>query len=65
MDVRSETITGSFGIDEPINGEPVQFSQHDVVLVPLVAFDGTGQRLGQGAASTTVPSPLPAPAGHC
>lgn len=44
----SETITGSFGIDEPINGEPVQFSQHDVVLVPLVAFDGTGQRLGQG-----------------
>ena len=57
----AETITGSFGIDEPINGEPVQFSQHDVVLVPLVAFDGTGQRLGQGAASTTVPSPLPAP----
>ena len=44
----SETITGSFGIEEPINGEPVQFSQHDVVLVPLVAFDGTGQRLGQG-----------------
>jgi len=44
----SETVAGSFGIDEPINGEPVQFSQHDVVLVPLVAFDGTGQRLGQG-----------------
>ena len=44
----SETITGSFGIDEPINGEPVQFSRHDVVLVPLVAFDETGQRLGQG-----------------
>ena len=44
----SETITGSFGIDEPIHGEPVQFSRHDVVLVPLVAFDETGQRLGQG-----------------
>ncbi len=44
----SETLTGSFGIDEPINGEAVQFSRHDVVLVPLVAFDETGQRLGQG-----------------
>ena len=39
---------GSFGIDEPINGAPLPLSQHDVVLVPLVAFDETGQRLGQG-----------------
>lgn len=44
----SETVAGIFGSDEPINGEPVHFSQHDVVLVPLVAFDETGQRLGQG-----------------
>ena len=44
----SETITGSFGIDEPITGEAVQFSQHNVLLVPLVAFDLSGQRLGQG-----------------
>ena len=44
----SETVAGSFGIDEPINGEPLPFTQHDVVLVPLVAFDETGQRLGQG-----------------
>ena len=44
----SETVAGSFGIDEPINGEPLPLSQHDVVLVPLVAFDETGQRLGQG-----------------
>ena len=44
----SETIAGSFGIYEPINGEPLPLSQHDVVLVPLVAFDETGQRLGQG-----------------
>ena len=42
------TIAGSFGIDEPIEGEPVPFGFHDVVLVPLVAFDGRGQRLGQG-----------------
>ena len=44
----SETVAGSFGIDAPINGEPLPFTQHDVVLVPLVAFDETGQRLGQG-----------------
>ena len=44
----SETVAGSFGIDEPINGEPLPLTQHDVVLVPLVAFDDTGQRLGQG-----------------
>ena len=44
----SETVAGSFGIDEPVNGKPLQLSQHDAVFVPLVAFDETGQRLGQG-----------------
>ncbi len=44
----SETVARSFGIEEPISGDPVPFSQHDVILVPLVAFDATGQRLGQG-----------------
>ena len=44
----AETAAGSFGIAEPIAGEPVAFGDHDVVLVPLVAFDGAGQRLGQG-----------------
>ena len=44
----SETVTGCFGINEPISGDPVLLSRHDVVLVPLVAFDETGQRLGQG-----------------
>ncbi len=44
----SRTIAGSFGIDEPTSGDPVPFSHHDVVLVPLVAFDEAGQRLGQG-----------------
>ncbi|MEO0495669.1 MAG: 5-formyltetrahydrofolate cyclo-ligase [Actinomycetota bacterium] len=43
------SIAGSFGIDEPVEGDPVPFSRHDVVLVPLVAFDELGQRLGQGA----------------
>lgn len=43
-----ETVAGSFGIAEPVGGEPVGFADHDVVLVPLVAFDEEGRRLGQG-----------------
>ena len=39
---------GSFGIREPVAGEAVPFGRHTVVLAPLVAFDRTGQRLGQG-----------------
>lgn len=39
---------GSFGIPEPIDGEIVPLPHHDVVLAPLVAFDGRGTRLGQG-----------------
>lgn len=43
-----EAVAGSFGIREPIGGEPVPFAQHTAVLTPLVAFDRTGRRLGQG-----------------
>lgn len=39
---------GAFGIPEPVDGEPVAFADHDVVLVPLTAFDGDCHRLGQG-----------------
>lgn len=39
---------GAFGIPEPVDGEPVAFADHDVVLVPLTAFDGSCHRLGQG-----------------
>ena len=39
---------GSFGIPEPVGGEVVAFADHDVVLVPLTAFDGSCHRLGQG-----------------
>lgn len=39
---------GSFGIPEPVDGELVAFADHDVVLVPLTAFDGSCHRLGQG-----------------
>lgn len=44
----AETIAGSFGIAEPLGGEPVPFRRHTAVLTPLVAFDRQGQRLGQG-----------------
>lgn len=39
---------GSFGIPEPTAGALVALDHHDVVLAPLVAFDGSGNRLGQG-----------------
>ena len=39
---------GSFGILEPVDGRVVALADHDVVLVPLTAFDGRCQRVGQG-----------------
>ena len=39
---------GAFGIPEPVEGETVPLADHDVVLVPLVAFDATCHRVGQG-----------------
>ena len=39
---------GAFGIPEPVGGELVAFADHDVVLVPLTAFDGRCHRVGQG-----------------
>ena len=42
---------GAFGIREPKPGlvRPVSISQADIVLVPLVAWDEKGRRLGYGA----------------
>ena len=41
---------GAYGIAEPSRrGRPVRTGQLDVVLVPLVAFDRDGHRLGMGA----------------
>jgi 5-formyltetrahydrofolate cyclo-ligase len=40
-------VQGPFRVMEPAEGEPV--SQPDVVLVPLLAFDRSGRRLGYGA----------------
>lgn len=46
-----ELRKGRYGLDEPI-GEtlpPESLSRADVVLLPAVAADGTGMRLGRGA----------------
>ena len=39
---------GAFGIPEPVGAQVLDLTFHDVVLAPLVAFDHTGRRLGQG-----------------
>ena len=39
----------SMGIQEPTHGEPVALADVDIVLMPLVAWDRSGGRLGMGA----------------
>jgi 5-formyltetrahydrofolate cyclo-ligase len=41
--------TNRYGIHEPIGSPPVALADLDLVLVPLVAWDVTGGRLGMGA----------------
>ena len=42
-------VTGNFGIQEPSSGEEVNPRDLDLVLVPLVAVDLNGNRIGHGA----------------
>jgi len=39
----------SFGIREPVVGESGEVPEFDIMLIPLVAWDETGGRLGMGA----------------
>ena len=38
----------SWNIPEPVDGIPIEHSKIDVVFVPLLAFDTSGQRVGYG-----------------
>jgi 5-formyltetrahydrofolate cyclo-ligase len=44
-----EVIPNGFGIPEPAHAEQLEPAALDVVLLPLVAFDRRGNRLGSGA----------------
>ncbi len=44
----STLITNSWGITEPSNSPSIKPEQLDLVLMPLVAFDKKGNRLGMG-----------------
>jgi len=39
---------GKFGVPEPVNAKEISTSDLDAVLIPIVAFDGFGMRLGYG-----------------
>ncbi|MBO9154192.1 5-formyltetrahydrofolate cyclo-ligase [Chitinophaga sp. GCM10012297] len=41
-------VHNSYGIPEPESGDPVAPQDIDVVFVPMLAFDKTGQRVGYG-----------------
>jgi 5-formyltetrahydrofolate cyclo-ligase len=47
--LQSGLITGEHGIREPEHGEPLPVDLLDMVIVPAVAFDRQGNRLGRGA----------------
>ena len=48
-DGRAARVPGRHGITEPRSGRTVRALELDVVIVPLVAFDTAGNRLGFGA----------------
>ena len=41
--------SNAFGINEPLDGEQVALQDIDALLMPLVAWDRKGNRLGMGA----------------
>jgi 5-formyltetrahydrofolate cyclo-ligase len=48
FDPGAEKITNDYGIDEPETGIVIPESEIDLVLVPMLAFDTKGYRVGYG-----------------
>ena len=48
LEENSLRITNKFGIEEVRDGESVNLSEIDLVLVPMLAFDKKGYRVGYG-----------------
>jgi len=48
FDEAVELITNSYGIDEPKEGNLIKEDEIDLVLIPLLAFDKKGFRVGFG-----------------
>ena len=44
----SDLVESSMGLREPVLGTPIPISIIDLVVVPGLAFDGKGNRLGRG-----------------
>ena len=48
MEDLSQIAKSSFGIPEPVSDEPIADDPHALVLMPGVAFDKAGHRIGYG-----------------
>ncbi len=47
-DISTRFATNKYGIKEPINGQPIQEKELQLIFVPLISFDRKGMRIGYG-----------------